>query len=83
MPTTAWNTFLNLTCAVGSLVGSLPFEDFVLPLGQCCQFGGDLLLYGSRFMNLVGGADQLDGQLGLGRQHGNALLARWNLWRDF
>lgn len=81
--TTAWDTFLNPTCAVGSLVGSLAFEAFVLPLGQCRQFGGDLLLYGRRLVNLVGGADQLDGQLGLGRQRAHALLARWNLWRRF
>lgn len=83
MSTTAWATFLNLTCAVGSLVGSLPFEAFVLSLGQCCQLGGDLLLYGSRFVNLVGGADQLDGQLGLGQQRGHALLAWRNLRRHF
>lgn len=72
---------LSPTCAVGSGVGGLPFQAFVLALGQSRQLGGDLLLDGSRFVHLVGGADQLDGQLGLGWQRSHALLARRNLRR--
>lgn len=72
---------LSPTCAVGSLVGGLPFQAFVLALGQRRQLGGDLLLDGSWFVHLVGGADQLDGQLGLGGQRSHALLARRNLRR--
>lgn len=74
---------LKPTCAVGSLVGRLPFEALVLPLGQSRQLGGDLLLDGGGFVHLVGGADQLDGQLGLGWQRSHALLAWWDLGRRF
>lgn len=74
---------MSPTCAVGSLVGGLPFQAFVLPLGQSRQLGGDLLLHGGRLVHLVGGADQLDGQLGLGGQRSHALLARRNLRRGF
>lgn len=76
--------FCILTCTVRSLVGPLRLEAFLLPLGgQSSQLGGDLLLHGRRLVHLVGGADQLDGQLGLGRLRADTLLARWNLWRNF
>lgn len=34
-------------------------------------------------MHLVGGADQLERQLGLELLGADALSARWNLWRNF
>ena len=66
-----------------SLVGSLRLEALLLSLGQSCQLGGDLLLHKRRLIHLVGGADQVDGQLGFGRLGGDALLARWDFWRNF
>lgn len=67
-----------------SLVGRLfGLRAFLLSLGQTRQLGGDLLLHDRRLVHLVGGADQLDGQLGLGRLGADALPARWNLWRNF
>lgn len=66
-----------------SLVGPLPFEAFLLSLGQSSQLSGDLLLHGGRLVHLVGGANQLDRQLWLGWLGADALPARWNLWRSF
>ena len=57
---------LGPTCTVGPLVGHLPFQASVLGLGERRQLGGDMLLQSSRLVHLVGGADQLDGQVGLG-----------------
>lgn len=55
-----------------------------LLLGLNSQLGGDLLLHGhSGFLRLVGGADQVGRQLGLGLRGAYALPAWWNLWRDF
>lgn len=73
----------QLTCTVRSLVRPLRPEGFLLSLGLSSQLGGDLLLHDCRLIHLVGGADQLDGQLGLGGQGGDALPPWWNFWRNF
>lgn len=65
-----------------SLVGPLRLEALLLSLGLRGQLGGDLLLHDRRFVHLVGGADEVDGQLGLGRLVQDALPARWNFWRN-
>lgn len=71
------------TCAVRPLVGALGLGALVLPPGQSGQLGGDLLLHRGGLLHLVGGADQVDGQLRLHRLGADALLARWNLGRGF
>lgn len=71
------------TCTLRPLVGALGPGALVLPLGQSGELGGDLLLHGGRLLHLVGGADQVDGQLRLHRLGADALLARRNLGRSF
>lgn len=65
-----------------SLVGPLLLR-LVFSFGQSGELGGDLLLHGRRLVHLVGGADQVERQLGLGWQMKDALPARWDLWRSF
>lgn len=65
------------------LVGALVLGALVLPLGQSGELGGDLLLHRGGLLHLVGGADQVDGQLRLRRLGADALLARRNLGRGF
>lgn len=71
------------TCTVRPLVGALGLGALVPPLGQSGELGGDLLLHHGGLLHLVGGADQVDGQLRLGRLGADALLARRNLGRGF
>lgn len=66
-----------------SLVRPLRLEGFLLSLRLSGQLGGDLLLHDCWLSHLVGGADQLDGQLGLGGQGADAFPPWWNLWRNF
>lgn len=71
------------TCTVRPLVGAFSLGAAVLPLGQSGQLGGDLLLHSGGLLHLVGGADQVDGQLCLHRLDADALLARRHLGRGF
>lgn len=50
------------------------FAALVLAL-QCGQLDGNLLLDSALFVQLVGGADQVDGHLGFGGQGGATLPA--------
>lgn len=68
-----------LTCTVGPLVGPFGLEAFVLALGQRRKLGGDLLLHDGRLVHLVGGADQVHGQLRFDWLGADALFTQRNL----
>lgn len=60
-------------------MGAFAFAALVLDL-QCGQLGGDLLLDSTLFVQLVGGADQVDGYLCFGGHGAATLPARLHVY---
>lgn len=70
----AYTPFFSLTSAVSAVGGLARLASFSFPAAEGRQLGGDLLLQPHRFVQLVGGAEEMKGHLSLQRQGGGACI---------